>query len=420
MNITLLTNGSRGDVQPFLALAIALRERGHSVKVVAPNDFETLAAGYGIPYRAVPLDVRGLADMNAGRQVTDKGITPRTLLAVWREVIPALKRAFLTATDVFAEESRDADLIIAHGFLVQLAYSIHEHLQKPLILAIAAPMVSTRQFPSPAFPSIRFAQRYFNPFTYRMLVRSVTFYMIEAVNDYRRRVGLTKLSNGKVIRLLCDARVPVTMHYSRHLGPVASDWSDNVHVTGMWNLPAPDSWQPPDALSTFLEQGDPPVFFGFGSMTVGNPVQTSRTISEALRLTNLRGVLQAGWAGLAHEDDRLVTIGDAPHEWLFPQMAAIVHHGGSGTTHSAASAGKPSLTVPVMADQPFWGRRLVEHGVGVPSIAPKKLTPETLAAALRQLTQDETMKQRSAELGKLLRAEDGLAATCDLVERYGT
>ena len=192
-----------------------------------------------------------------------------------------------------------------------------------------------------------------------------------------------------------------------------------MHVVGAWPLAAPLDWTPPEALTRFLEQGQAPVFIGFGSMPVSDPVKMGQTISDALRLANLRGVLQAGWAGLAHEDEHLITIGDIPHDWLFPQMAAIVHHGGSGTTHSALRAGKPALIVPFMADQPFWARRLVELGVGVPPIAPKKLTHERLAAALRTLTQDSAMRQRAADMGVLLRAEDGLAATCELVGHVG-
>jgi sterol 3beta-glucosyltransferase len=153
-------------------------------------------------------------------------------------------------------------------------------------------------------------------------------------------------------------------------------------------------------------------------MVVADPAQMSQTIGEALRLANLRGVLQAGWAGLAHEDDHLITIGDVPHEWLFPRMAAFVHHGGSGTTHSALRAGKPALIVPFMADQPFWARHIVALGVSVPPIKPKQLTPARLADALRTLTQDSTMQQRAADLGTKLRAEDGLATACELVEQY--
>jgi sterol 3beta-glucosyltransferase len=420
MNISLMSFGSRGDIQPFLALAVALRERGHHVTLAAPSDFEAQVNAYNIPYLRIPFNNMEVFQQEASKGVSRR-MTPATLLAFWREVIPELKRSLLTTTEMVAEASRSADLLIAHGFLIPAAYSIHQHLKIPLILGIAAPIVSTQMFPSPAFPPIRFGQRRYNPLTYQLLVRGVLSFMIEPMNAYRKRVGLPTLSAGKVLDILFKGQVPVIMHYSRHLMPIIpSDWSANVHVVGAWTLPAQDDWTPPDALSAFLANGKPPVFIGFGSMPLPNPAQMAQTISEGLRLANLRGVLQAGWGGLAHEDEHLITIGDAPHDWLFPRMAAIVHHGGSGTTHSALRAGRPALIVPFMADQPFWGRRLAELGVGMPPIKPKQLTPERLAAALRTLTQDTAMRQRAAELGTLLRAEDGLAAACELAQRYAS
>ncbi len=419
MNIILMAFGSRGDVQPFLALAVALRERGHNVRLAAPSDFEAQIKAYSIPYINIPFNNMEVFQKDSSKQVARR-ITPATLLAFWREVIPELKRALYTTTQMVAEAARNADLLIAHGFLIPSAYSIHQHMQIPLMLAIAAPVISTHMFPSPAFPPISFGQRFYNPLTFQLLVRGVLTFMIEPMNTYRKSVGLPTLSAGKIIQVLFNGQIPVIMHYSHHLMPVPSDWSANVHVVGAWTLPPQPDWTPPDALTAFLAQGEPPVFFGFGSMPIPNPAQMAQTISEALRLANLRGVLQAGWGGLVHEDEHLITIGDVPHDWLFLQMAAIVHHGGSGTIHSALRAGKPALIVPFMADQPFWGRRLVELGVGVPPITPKRLTPAGLAAALRTLTQDSTMRQRATELGALLRAEDGLAATCELVEQYAT
>ena len=416
MKITLMAFGSRGDIQPFLGLAVALRERGHSVTLAAPSDFEAQIRAYGIPYIRVPISNMEVIQKDSSKGVTRR-MTPATLLAFWREVIPELRRALLTTTHLVAEAAQDSDLLIAHGFLIPSAYSIHQHLQIPLMLGIAAPIVSTRMFPS-AFPPIPFGGRFYNPLSYQVLVRAVISFMIEPMNAYRREVGLPTLSAGQVVQILFSGQVPVIMHYSHHLLPRPDDWAATVHVVGQWTLPSPADWTPPDALSAFLAQGEPPVFIGFGSMPVANPAQMGQTISEALRMANVRGVLQAGWAGLAHEDEHLITIGDTPHDWLFPRMAAIVHHGGSGTTHSALRAGKPALIVPFNADQPFWARRLVEHGVGVPPIRPKQLTTERLADALRTLTQDSAMRQRAADLGALLRAEDGLAATCELVQRY--
>ncbi|MBI1258008.1 MAG: hypothetical protein GC204_11090 [Chloroflexi bacterium] len=417
MNIILMAFGSRGDVQPFLALAVALRQRGHSVTLAAPEDFEAQIKAYQILYIPIPISGQDFFKKEISKRIA-RGITPATLLALWREVIPALRRALLASTREIAEAARSADLMIAHGFTVPLAYSIHEQVQTPLLLSIAAPVVATRQFSM--FPPIPFGKRFYNQLTNELLVRLVLSYMIAPMNTYRREAGLPKLSAGKAARMLSRAQIPVIMHYSPHLMPAPADWPTTVHVVGAWTLEPPPAWTPPDALKAFLAQGEAPVFIGFGSMPVPNPPKMAQTISEALRLAKLRGVLQSGWAGLVHEDEHLITIGDIPHDWLFPQMMAVVHHGGSGTTHSALRAGKPALIVPFMADQPFWGQRLAELGVGLPAIRPKQITPARLAAALHTLTQDNALRQRAAELGALLRAEDGLAVTCDLVQQYVT
>jgi sterol 3beta-glucosyltransferase len=418
MNIILMAFGSRGDIQPFLALALALQKRGHNVRLAAPIDFAEQSQSYNIKYLRIPLSMKDFLEKDFAKRILRDGINPVTLYGFVREGLPELGRALEATCYTIAEAAKNTDLLISHGFLVPFGYSIHQATKIPLLLGIAAPMVSTKAFPSPMFPPIPFGQGFYNPATYDWLVRLVISFMIRPMNNYRQSVGLAKLSTSEVVRLLTQAKVPLVMHYSRHLLPIPPDWNANVHVTGAWPLPSPPDWTAPEKLSAFLEAGEAPVFFGFGSMPVAKPEKVVQAISEALHLTKRRGVLQAGWAGLAYEDEHLITIGDTPHEWLFPRMAAIVHHGGSGTTHSALSAGKPSLIVPFSADQPFWGRRLAELGVAVPVILPRQINAERLAVAIRRLTEDSTMQQGAAEMGRLLRAENGLEATCELAESF--
>jgi sterol 3beta-glucosyltransferase len=416
MNIMVMAFGSRGDVQPFLALAVALREHGHQVTLAAPKDFEDLITSCDITYLPIPIRASAMQNLGSTQQVADKGVTPSSLLAIWREIIPQIKRAMLQATHDIAEACRDMDLLIAHGFQMPFAYAIHQHLNIPLLLSIAAPTILTREFP--IFPSLPFGARWYNPLTYQILVRMMYSFTTEPTNTYRKSVGLPKVSTGEMVRLYFSGKIPTYMHYSRHLSPAPRDWPESVKVMGAWSLPSQSDWTPPSDLTHFLAQGEPPIFFGFGSMPVSKPDKMSATISEALRMANLRGVLQAGWGGLSRQDDHLITIGDVPHDWLFPKMSAIVHHGGAGTTHAALWAGKPALIVPFMADQPFWARRLVELGVAVPPISPKKITSENLATALRTLTSDDTLRRRAAEMGVLLRAEQGLETMCALIETY--
>jgi sterol 3beta-glucosyltransferase len=409
MNIVLMSFGSRGDIQPFLALAIALRERGHGVTFAALQDFEAQIGAYQIPFIPIPISMKAVLEEEASKRIVREGMTIGAVRAFWREVMPKMRLALRSATEQVTEAARGAELLISHVTLFPFAYSIHQHLGIPLVLAAAAPIVPTRAFASPMFPPLPWVGRVYNRLTYHGLLRLIIGFESAPMNAYRREVGLPTLSTGAVIRVLFSDQFPILLHYSRHLLAVPPDWGANVQVTGAWTMPPQPDWTAPPALAEFLTQGDPPVFFGFGSMKVAKPEQMVRTIREALRLTGLRGVLQAGWSDMQHDDAQMITIGDAPHDWLFPRMAAIVHHGGSGTTHSAARAGKPMLIVPFMADQPFWGRRVAALGIGVAPLAQGQLTAQRLAAALRTLTTDSGMRQRADEMGARLRDEDGLA-----------
>lgn len=412
MKIVLMAFGSRGDIQPFMGLALALKQRGHDVRLAAPSDFEELAAAHRIPYSPTPLSLKELLAQDFAQPFANEGMTPRASFILLRGILPELKRILYSATQIVAEAAKDADLLISHGFSTPFAYTLHQQLKIPVVLSLAAPVIRTTQLPSP-FPPLPFGIPH--PM-YDLLPRMMFSFMMGPMNNYRKEIGLPKESMGNMLRHF-NHQFPFLMHYSRHLFPTPSDWGANIHVHGAWPLPMPENWEAPEALTKFLAEGDAPVYFGFGSMPVPHSEKVLQTISAALRETKLRGIVQAGLAGISHTDEHIMTIGDAPHDWLFPRMAALVHHGGAGTTHSAVSSGKPSLIVPFSADQPFWGQRLAELGIGVAPIVLKKLSKERLVDALRTMTGDMAMRQRAEEMGALLRAEDGLGRSCEFIEQ---
>jgi UDP:flavonoid glycosyltransferase YjiC (YdhE family) len=171
-------------------------------------------------------------------------------------------------------------------------------------------------------------------------------------------------------------------------------------------------------LVDFLHAGQPPVYIGFGSMSHGDPQAATRLVLEALRLAGLRGILLTGWGGLTQADvPASVYMADSiPHSWLFPQVAAVVHHGGAGTTAAGLRAGKPTICVPFISlDQNFWGWRVADLGVGLPPIPSKQLSAEKLAEALTTAVRDPAMNQRAAELGVNIRSEDGVAQAVDIL-----
>jgi sterol 3beta-glucosyltransferase len=214
--------------------------------------------------------------------------------------------------------------------------------------------------------------------------------------------------------------VPTLYGYSRHVLPRPADWPAEHQVTGYWFLDAPDDWTPPPDLAAFLAAGEPPVYIGFGSMGSRDPGATARLAVEALARAGRRGILAAGWGGLTATDlpATIFPLGAIPHAWLFPQMAAIVHHGGAGTTAAALRAGVPSLVVPFGLDQPFWGRRVAELGVGPSPIARGALTARGLANALRDTLADGAIRHRAAALGRAISAEEGIGTAVTLIERH--
>jgi UDP:flavonoid glycosyltransferase YjiC (YdhE family) len=191
-------------------------------------------------------------------------------------------------------------------------------------------------------------------------------------------------------------------------------------MTGYWFLDRPQGWQPPAALVDFLQAGPPPVVVGFGSITVRDPEETTVLVLSALRAARQRGLLLTGWGGLSQADlpDDVFKLEAVPHDWLFPRAAAVVHHGGAGTTAAALRAGVPSIVVPNFMDQPFWAQRVVALGAGPRPIPRNRLNAARLSAALRAAVEDESFRARAAAVGRRLRAEDGVGRAVEAFERH--
>jgi UDP:flavonoid glycosyltransferase YjiC (YdhE family) len=216
---------------------------------------------------------------------------------------------------------------------------------------------------------------------------------------------------------------PVLYGFSPSVIPRADDWGDDVHVTGYWFLDPPSDWSPPPTLMAFLEAGPAPVYVGFGSMTHRRPEETADLVLRALARAGQRAVVLAGWGGLRRADlpDTVFMVDSVPFSWLFPRVAAVVHHGGAGTTSAGLRAGVPSILVPFFGDQFYWGQRVAALGVGPEPVPRKGLTVERLTQAIQRAVTDEAMRQSAADLGSRIEAEDGIARAVavvgDLAER---
>jgi sterol 3beta-glucosyltransferase len=279
---------------------------------------------------------------------------------------------------------------------------------------------ATGAFPNVAFPALPLGRRY-NRWTHLAGNAAMQALTGRFFNQWRRqRLGLEAMPFGSwPYGRLHGRPLPILYSFSARVFPPAPEWGEQVHLAGYWTLEPPPGWQPPAGLLDFLSAGPPPVYIGFGSMNSRDPRRAAQIVQQALAQSGQRGVIAAGWGGLAVEGlpaGQVFTLEAIPHAWLFPRMAAVVHHGGSGTTGAGLCAGVPSILVPHAGDQGLWARRVLELGVGPPSIPRRELTAVRLAEAITAALTDEEMQQRAAALGERLRAEDGLARAVAIID----
>jgi UDP:flavonoid glycosyltransferase YjiC (YdhE family) len=219
------------------------------------------------------------------------------------------------------------------------------------------------------------------------------------------------------------SRIPVLYGFSSHVIPKPRDWPHWAYVTGFWFIDQASEYEPPIELEDFLGRKQLPLCFGFGSMTMPNPEYLTHYIVEALKKTHQGGIILSGWGDVGRtvnvkDSLRVFVIKEVPHDWLFPQVPAVVHHGGASTTAAVLRAGTPSVTVPFFADQPVWGEKLTRLGVSPAPIPYHKVSEKTLAAAIEIVLGDEVMQKKAQELGQKIRGEDGVANAVEAFHRH--
>ena len=407
VRIAIVCNDTRGGVQPYVALGLGLRRAGHDVRAMAPADLVGMFSDVGIA--VAPLSGSIEAVLRASGGAAERGTIASMRLSA-REM-PA---RILTWTKEALDACEGADVLTGGVGGVVVGLSVAEKLGKPFVETHLQPLGA----PTDAYPGVLFARvpRWLGGWGRRMS------HHLSELAVWAPFKPLMASARRKVLGLSGRARAadgqPVLYGFSRHVVPVPAHGDRPRHMTGYWTLPAASSWSPPAALEAFLARGGPVVSVGFGSMGSQKPEAVSALVLEAVRSAGVRAVLLSGWGGLRSIEDDDVFCADAmPHDWLFPRVSAAVHHGGAGTTGAALRAGVPAIVVPFAMDQPFWGSRVEALGAGPTPIPRKRLTAARLADALRKAVTDEAMRARAAEIGELLRAEDGVAEAAACFER---
>jgi UDP:flavonoid glycosyltransferase YjiC (YdhE family) len=419
MKITVCTFGSRGDTQPYVALAVGLQQAGHQVTVVASRDLAEWIQSYGVNVHPLRLSMQELAQ-NPEYRGSFRG---RNVIRALRELRSVFETLMAEILDDCWQAAQEAAFVVLGGPALSGGVDIANQRGIPLAFLELQPMC----FPTRAFPSFLLPLRSslgggYNYLTYTLLMRASWPILGRAYNHWRTtRFGLPPWHSMR--EMFYDVRrfgTPCLSGYSPQVLSKPPDWGDNHHVTGYWFLDAQTNWQPPMELVHFLKSGSPPVYVGFGSMSDKDPERVTRLVLRALELTGQRGILLTGWGAVARlrTSASVFYVDDVPHSWLFPRMAAVVHHGGAGTTAAGLRAGVPSLITPFLMDQYAWADRVAKLGVGVHVTDSKKLTAEKLAQAIHTAATDSALRARAAALGERIRAENGVAYAVELIERH--
>lgn len=415
MKATLIAAGSRGDVQPYVALGKGLREAGHTVSVLASQDFQNLITAHGLEF----FDLGG--SMQTVAQSMEGLLEQGNFIKILSSMGPAAQRMVGQAAESGLVACQGSDVIIAGlgGLFVGLALS--EKLGIPFVPAYLYPFTPTREFPSVLSPSPQMQlPSWANRLSHRLAQQMMWQTFRAADNKARRQVlQIPPAPFWGPFASFQQQKRTILYGYSPQVIPFPGDWDDFMHVTGYWFLEPSAGWEPPIDLVDFLQSGPPPVYIGFGSMVNRKPGETADLVLQALARTGQRGVLSAGWGGLQKENlpETVFMIGSIPHSWLFPKMAAVVHHGGVGTTAAGLSAGVPAIVTPYFGDQPFWGQRVYQLGVGPRPIPRQRLTVDRLAESICMAVSDPAMRESAARLGERIRAENGVARAVAVIEQ---
>lgn len=416
MRLTIFVAGSRGDVQPGVALGKGLHQAGFEVGLAAPQNFAGLIQEEGLRFHPLRGDIQQIMAGEAGQKFMEtNGVNPVQSILAMRAMLASI--AMPLAEDVL-EACRHTEALISMAVLAPFAKTVAEIHRIPLLNFEPTPVLPTGDFPAPGWPLQKNLGRALNRFSGAMMLWVIWQWYSPSVNALRQRFELKPLKSFDFQRLL--ATTPLLGAYSPTVIPPPPDWPKCAHITGYWFQDEQSNWQPPKPLQAFLDSGPPPVYVGFGSMAGCNPEHFTQIVLEALAQTGQRALLLTGWGGLkmVKMPDNVFVLDSAPHGWLFPQMAAVVHHGGAGTTGEGLRAGKPTVIIPFIVDQSFWGARVHTLGAGPQPIPAKQLAAEKLANAIQTATQDSTIKHQAQTIGQAIRAEDGLNNAVKFIQRY--
>ena len=407
--IVIAAFGTRGDALPLTDIGCRLQEAGHEVTMAAPTEFADLISGCGLTSHPLDvefgIDAEDLAEANP-LKLAWKAISPKGMRATGESLLAALH-------DV------PADALLLSPFAELAGHPLAEARGIPSVGVRMQPLSTTATHP-PAILGAWSAGSVLNRAAGRRATALFDRVYGKTINGFREQLGLPAMSARTERQRRTRTQWPILHGFSPTVVPRPEDWRPGLEVVGYWWPRRAIGWRPPDDVVSFLESGAPPVFLGFGSVFLAKDeaARVSDLVLDALRKLGVRGVVQAGWAGLDAADDGILSVGELPHDWLFGKVAAVVHACGAGTTGAGLRAGLPAVAIPEPGgDQPFWARRLRELGVSAATLSRRKLTADRLAAAIDAALSDPSHRTHAERLASAVAAEDGAGQVVTAVEK---
>lgn len=405
MRVVAVTYGTEGDTRPIAALCHALREAGHEALLLGDRSALGSAHALGVPAQALAGDIKGALHSTEGlSRLVRRGSRFTDTARALAELANANTETWMR--DI-AAAGKGCDAIILSGLAAFAGLSVAEYLGVTAIGAGLIPITPTREFSSP-FLRPGLLPRWLNHWSHNFVNTTLWRAFRTATNAARARVC------GLPPRKAVWTDHSILYGVSPSLLPRPADWPSFAHLCGQW-LPPEGAWSAPPALEAFLEAGEGPIYVGFGSMAGFDHQGLLAEVVSAV--AGRRALFYPGWSGVEASalPSNFFVVGDTPHSWLFPRVSVVMHHGGSGTTHSAASAGVPSVVVPFAADQFFWADRLRRLGVAARAVSAGRVRAAALARGIA-FAQSAEARFRATALGVRMARENGLEKAVSVIE----
>jgi vancomycin aglycone glucosyltransferase len=406
MKILVSANGSRGDVQPMLALALALRARGHEPVLAATPVFAPEAKAFDLPFVPVGMDIQQL--LKEHRDAIGHQFSLQAVKLMNKVIVDELRLQL----DTLIPLTRGFDRVVVGGASLGTRTAA-EAAGVPFHYIAYTPQILPSAYHVPIMVPLTGMPRWFNRLAWRGMRWFYNPLVLPTLNERRRALGLAPVQDS------------VTHLFPAEHALVASDpeiipMPPDLHAPQIGSFCLTDERPLPEALERFLSAGEPPVYLGFGSMPDHKPEETTRVLAEAVKRVGCRAIISSGWAGLGAGElgPDIHTVGPVSHWQLFPRLAGVVHHGGAGTTAATARAGVPHVVVPHAFDQFLLGRHVAEANLGV-TLPRGKLTVERLTQALERILRDTAMREAAARTGERIRQRNAWDAAVERITYDG-